>query len=215
MKEFFLGAFLAREELDVVDQQRPLRAIVALEVIDGVLLQRPHHVRDKAFGVQIGDPGAGFLREDRRAYGVHEMGLAKADAAGDEQRVVALTGVCGDLQRGGPRELVGFSLDEGVKGLRAIEIAVRPRLGFAVPGLDRARGPRPLGRLFRLILAADLKPDPDFLFRIQLAHQFPYPRHIMLIDPVEHEPVRRQQADIVPVLHGLQRTYPGIEKRRG
>ena len=46
---------------------------------------------------------------------VHQVGLAEADAAVDEQRVVGAPGVLRDLQRCGARELVALALDEIVE----------------------------------------------------------------------------------------------------
>ena len=48
VEELFLRALLAGEELDVVDQQRIERAIRLLELVDGVVLQRLHHIADEA-----------------------------------------------------------------------------------------------------------------------------------------------------------------------
>jgi hypothetical protein len=56
MEELLLRALLAREELNVVDQQRIERAIRGLEIVDGVVLQRLDHVADEALAVHVGEP---------------------------------------------------------------------------------------------------------------------------------------------------------------
>ena len=49
----------------------------------------------------------GNLRGDRVADGVHEVGLAQADAAVQEQRVVGVARALGDAQGGGVGQAVG------------------------------------------------------------------------------------------------------------
>jgi hypothetical protein len=66
MEEFFLGALLAGEELDVVDQQRIGGTVVLLEFVDRVVLQRLDHVRNEALGVQVDDPAVGNARSRMR-----------------------------------------------------------------------------------------------------------------------------------------------------
>src|SRR5687767_6831220 len=75
---------------------------------------------------------------------LHQMGLAQANAAIDEQRVVRNTGVFSDLNRGGARQLICLAGDEAVESEATIEapalghlrrLARRPCLG-----LRRARG---------------------------------------------------------------------------
>jgi len=112
VEELFLRTFLAGEELDVVDQQRVERAIRGLEVVDRVVLQGAHHVAHEALGVHVGNPRVLVLRADVVADGVHQVRLAEADTAVDEQRVVGPSRVRGDLHRCGAGELVALALDE-------------------------------------------------------------------------------------------------------
>ena len=48
--------------------------------------------------------------------GVHQVRLAQADAAVEEQRVVGAAGILRHLQRRGLGELVALALDEAVEG---------------------------------------------------------------------------------------------------
>ena len=57
VEELLLGPALAVEELDVVDQQQVERAVVALEVVEGLVLVGAHHVGDVALGVDVADLG--------------------------------------------------------------------------------------------------------------------------------------------------------------
>src|SRR5258708_19826855 len=56
-----------------------------------------------------------MLRENEVADSVNQMGLSQAHAPVDEERVVRCTGMLGDLQCGGARELIGFSGDKTVE----------------------------------------------------------------------------------------------------
>ena len=120
VEELFLRAVLAVEELDVVDQQQVERAVVALEVVERLVLVGAHHVGHVGLGVDVADPGAGFAREDVVADRLDQVGLAEADAAVDEQRVVGGRMV-GDLHAGGAGELVGLAGDEGRERERRVE----------------------------------------------------------------------------------------------
>ena len=59
---------------------------------------------------------AGFALTDQVADRVHQVRLAEADAAVDEQRVVGAARVLADLHRGRPGELVALAFDEGREG---------------------------------------------------------------------------------------------------
>ena len=55
VEELLLRAALAAEELDVVDQQQVERAVVALEVVEGLVLVGAHDVGDIRLGVDVAD----------------------------------------------------------------------------------------------------------------------------------------------------------------
>ena len=124
MEEFLLGAFLAGEELDVVDEQGIDGAIMGLEGIHVALLQGLDHVADEALRVQVHRAGVGTTAGDHVTDGVHEVGLAQAHATVDEQRVVGGTGVLAHLHRGGLGQLVGLAFHEGIEGEVGIERGV-------------------------------------------------------------------------------------------
>jgi hypothetical protein len=99
VEEFFLGRFLAGDELDVVDHQKIGRAQLLLELdrlvgakrgdeLDHELLGR--HVDD----LRIGAPGA-ELMADR----VQEVSLAAPGAAMDEERVEATLSAVASVAR--------------------------------------------------------------------------------------------------------------------
>ena len=121
VEELLLGAALVGEELYVVDQQQVERVVVALEFVEGFLLIGAHHVGHVLLGVDVTDaclrPPVGDLVAD----GLHEVRLAQADAAIDEQRVVRDTGVFRDLDRCSARKLVGLAGDEAVERKTAVQ----------------------------------------------------------------------------------------------
>ena len=130
MEKLFLGTFLTGKKLNIVDQQRIDRAVIAFELVDCVVLQRLDHVRHKALGVQIHYLRGGPVGDDGVTHGVHQVGLAQTHTPVDEQRVVGGAGILCDLHRGGARQLVGFALDKTVKGKTGIQIAARQAAFF-------------------------------------------------------------------------------------
>ncbi len=77
MEELLLRALLVGEELDVIDEQGIDAAVVTLELFNGVVLQRFHHVLNKPLGVHIDDFGIFFTLLDGIANGVQQVGLPR------------------------------------------------------------------------------------------------------------------------------------------
>ena len=71
---------------------------------------------DEALAVHVGEPRVGIALLELVRDRMHQMGLAQTDAAVDEQRVVGLARVAGDLNGGRLGELVALALDEAVEG---------------------------------------------------------------------------------------------------
>ena len=141
VKELFLRTLLAREELNVIDEQRIGGSVVALEIVDGVVLQSVHHVGNEALRMQVNDLGRRRASSDGVADGVHQMGLAEPDAAVDEQWVVGAAGIFRHLHGRRPRQLIGFAFDEIFKGeVRAQASALALSSGSAAD--RRLNGPR-------------------------------------------------------------------------
>ena len=80
----------------------------------------------------------GFALLDLVPDGLHQVGLAHADATVQEQRVVGLGRSFRDCARGGMRELVARADDESVEGVLGIQL----RRAVPVEALlaDRTRG---------------------------------------------------------------------------
>ena len=78
----------------------------------------------------------GVVRAHRVAGGEHQVRLAQARAAVQQQRVVrAVAGLQRGLQRGGAAELVAAAFDEVVEGVMRVEVALE--------GFDRRRACAP------------------------------------------------------------------------
>ena len=131
MEELLLDAFLAFDELDVVDQQHVDVAVTALEGRLAVVTQRVDEVVGELFGGDVLDPHAGEQPLGVVAGGVQQVGLAEPGLAPDEQRVVGAGRRLGDGERGGVGEPVGGADDEGVEGVAPVEADVVGRRSSA------------------------------------------------------------------------------------
>ena len=89
MEEFFLGAILAGKELDVVDQQRVDFLEVPLELISRFFLKRTEKRAVEIVGTQVQHFGCRIEPAHFIAGGKHQMRLAQAGGAIQQQRVVA------------------------------------------------------------------------------------------------------------------------------
>ena len=92
VEELLLRALLAGEELDVVDQQHvdvaePVAEAGHLVVADGV-----DHLVGELLTGDVADGGVRLAALHVVADGMHQVGLAHADAAVEEERVVGLRG---------------------------------------------------------------------------------------------------------------------------
>ena len=116
MEKLLLRAFLAGKKLDIVNQQRIHRPVIAFELIDGVQLQCLDHVGHKPFRTQIGYLRARVATHNLIANGMHQVGFTQAHTAIEKQRVVGTTGVFCHLHGGSPGQLVRFTLDKGIEG---------------------------------------------------------------------------------------------------
>ncbi len=115
VEELLLGALLAGEELDVVDEQHVHVAEAVAEAGHLVVADGVDHLVGELLAGDVADGGVRLAALHVVADGVHQVGLAHADAAVEEERVVGLGGALGDGLRGGHGELVAAADDEGVE----------------------------------------------------------------------------------------------------
>ena len=121
VEELLLDAFLALDELDVVDEQHVDVAVAALEGDLAVIAQRVDEVVGEFLGGDVLDAHTGKQSLGVVTGRVQQVGLAEAGLAPDEERVVGAGGRLGDRQGGGMGEPVGGADDEGVEGVAPVE----------------------------------------------------------------------------------------------
>ncbi len=122
VEELFLGALFAGEELDVVDQEDVDVAELVAEAGHLVVADGVDHLVGEFFTGDVGDGGVRLAAFYVVADGVHEVGLAHADAAVEEEGVVGAGGSFGDGLCGGHGELVSGADDKGVELVLGIEL---------------------------------------------------------------------------------------------
>ena len=83
------------------------------------------------------------------ADGVHQVGLAHAHAAIQEERIVGARRPLGHRQRGGARKLVAVADDEGVEGVARVELRGGGPVEARLLGRARAARRRRRGRVRR------------------------------------------------------------------
>ena len=148
------------------------------------------------------------------ADGMHQVGLAQADAAVDEKRVVGNARVLGDLDGSGAGELVGLAGDEAVEGEPAVEPrALEGRRRFTA----RCGGRRGTGRRRHVAHRGVEVACQDELQGKRAAARFG--RHSLdfpgeaLAHQFQHETVRRRQNEGLRFVgfFGRERANPGVE----
>ena len=122
VEELFLGAFLLGQELDVVHQQHVHVAELVAEADHLVVAQRVDHLVGELLAGDVADGRLGLPALDLVADGLHQVGLAHADAAVEEERVVGLGRTLRHRLAGGVGELVAAADHEGVKGVARIQL---------------------------------------------------------------------------------------------
>src|SRR5215510_2721659 len=90
MEKLFLHALLMGEELDIINQQDVHVAELIAEGGHAVIAQGIDQLVGELFAGDVADGRLRLASLDLMTDGLHEMGLAHAYAAIDEQRVVGL-----------------------------------------------------------------------------------------------------------------------------
>ncbi len=99
VEELLLRALLLRDELDVVDEQHIHGAEAIAEAGHAVVAQRGDHLVGELFRGDVADARHGLAALHFVADGVHQVRLAHADAAIEEERIVGARRPLGDSQR--------------------------------------------------------------------------------------------------------------------
>ena len=128
VEELVLRAFLARHELDVVDEQHVDAAIARSEIEDAIEAHGVDHLVHETLGRDVGQHEPGMMLHDVVADRVHQVRLAEADAAVNEQRVIRARRRFRNRAARGMRKLVRRSDDERVEGVAGNQAAGALRL---------------------------------------------------------------------------------------
>ena len=134
MEEFFLGTFLAAQELYVVDQQHVGRAVVPVKELHALVLDAGDHLVHEPLARRVNDPHAGMLVNQRTSDSMHQMRLAHAHSAVDEQRIVGARGIRRYRLRRCMRELIAGAHHEAVERELRVQTDGRREnnLGFVI-----------------------------------------------------------------------------------
>ena len=123
MEELLQRPVLARQELDVIDQQHVHVAVRGLEAGAFVVPDGVDEVVGELLGVHVADPDAAVEPAGIVADRVQQVGLAQARIAVDEQRVVGLGGRFGHGHGGGVGEAVRRTDHEGIEDVLRVQPA--------------------------------------------------------------------------------------------
>ena len=136
-EQFFLGAGLAADELDVVDQQHVGVAQTVLEGRHGAVLGGAHEGREEAFGGQIDNAGVRAQALRLPGDGIEQVGLAVAIGAAEEDRVEMAVGPGRGLSGDGQGEGIALPFHKTVEGQPLLKAG---RAHGAGPVGDRRHG---------------------------------------------------------------------------
>ena len=106
VKEFFLGPFLLRQELNIVDTQHVNVTKFVAEAAHAVIAQGIDHLVGKFLTRDIADRNLGLPPFDLMSDGLHQMGFPHPHAAIQKQRVIGFGRSLGNGLGGGVRELI-------------------------------------------------------------------------------------------------------------
>ena len=121
VEELFLRRILAAHELHVIDEEQIGRPDQLLERHDAVEPQGVDELVHEFLGADVQHPAVGPTHAEAQADGVHQVALAEAHPAVDEQRIVwDLVGL-GDVARRRVGELVRLADDEGVETVSVVQ----------------------------------------------------------------------------------------------
>src|SRR3569623_369581 len=174
--------------------------------------------------MEIDNLSIGLALQHHNAHGMHKMGLAKPHSAVDEERIVSGARVFRDLQRGGARQLIGFTLDEIIEGKLGAEVDytadIAAGIGLAAKaGVGRRAGRR--GGFHRgdrsgrhrggARRRADFQRHLCLAVPVDRTDDLTDKRQKAIMDPVEHETVGGEQTQGIAFMYRLQWPYPRVE----
>src|SRR5713226_1077722 len=106
VKKFFLRAFFTAEKLNIVNAEQIGLAITLAEFDQVIVLNRVDEFVDEKLARKINHLHVFLLREHVLANRLHQVRLAKTDAAVDEKRVVSARRRLRDRETGRVRDFI-------------------------------------------------------------------------------------------------------------
>ena len=143
VEELFLRALLADQELDVIHQQHVHVAVLVAEAGHLVVPQRVDHLVGEFLAGHVADGHLRLALLDLMSDGLHQVGLAHADAAVQEERVVGLGRPLRHRARRRMRKLVARADDKPVKRVLGIQLRCSIPVESLLPRRTRCRYSRP------------------------------------------------------------------------
>ena len=143
VEELLLGALLAGQELDVVDEQHVHVAELVAEAGHLVVAHGVDHLVGELLARDVADGGLRLAALHVVADGMHQVGFAHADAAIDEERVVGFGWALRDGLRRRHGELVAAADDEGVELVARVELRCSAPVEARLLGHGCGRAVRP------------------------------------------------------------------------
>ena len=134
VEKLLLNPLLAREKLDVVNQQHVRLTVFLAELGELVVLDAVNVFVGELFGRNVRDARAFLVARRVLADGMEQMCLAQPDAAVKKKRIVGFSGCLGDGQRGRVGKVVVVADNKRVKGVFGVE------MDFASGGCPFVRG---------------------------------------------------------------------------
>ena len=126
VEEFLLGGVLAGDELYIVYHKHVHVAVFVAELGVGIVLYGLYQLVCKCFAGNVGYAVGGVYLLYVVAYGVHKVGLAKANVAVYEQRIVRRGRVVRNCLCGGVGNVVAAANDKAVKGELGVQHGIFP-----------------------------------------------------------------------------------------
>ena len=163
------------------------------------MLQALHHVANKTLRMHVADARTGLIFFHRVANGVHEVCFAKADTAINKERVVRFARIRADLAGRRARQLVAFTFDKVLKRKDGIQAR-----DYRSPGADfsDSRGRRGSSCRSGLGSCPRANLNDQLGVFIVFGDQLENAVEIVLLQPVDHEPVRSKQPQYRAIVHG-------------
>src|SRR5215475_14063940 len=115
MEKLLLSSLLSGDELDVVDEEEVDIAVLGTKLRRSIVADGVDELVGEALRREVEQAKRGIEAGDLMTDGMKEVGLAKTDAAVDEERIVGFRWQLGHRMARGLRKLVRVADDEGIE----------------------------------------------------------------------------------------------------